>query len=177
MNKSLIIVFVFLYLSSLIQAVEENIKENNKDIKEENEKNNSEKKADPLVIDVNNKNFTQGGFYMPEEEFNKKLKEIITKRNLKPKNKISKNTLKQIFNEIYQEDAILNHLPADEESKKSAEEESKEFMEQMFESVGRSLDYDETIKVKEIKEWICPKRVQEAMNDISKRLAEDLEYL
>ena len=181
MKKILRILFIILLLTSLIKAVEENKKENkkekNKNKKEEDDNKNSGKKAEPLVIDANSNKFSQSGFDMPEEVFNKKLKEIIKKRNLKPKNKIFKSTLKEIFNEIYKEDATVNNAPEDEESKKAAEEEAKQFMDNMFDSVARSLDYDEKIKVKEIKDWICPKRIQEAMNDISKRFAEGLEYL
>ena len=43
--------------------------------------------------------------------------------------------------------------------------------------VARGLDYDDKIKVKEIKEWIPPKKTQEAYDEMLYSLAEEMGYL
>ena len=107
---------------------------------------------------------------MSEATFDEKLKNIIKERNLKPKKKISKDILKQIFNEIYKKDFAIPDIQADEDSKRESELEAKRFMEEIFEKLTRSLDYDDKIRVSEIKDWISPKRAQEGLNEVMKRL-------
>ena len=50
-------------------------------------------------------------------------------------------------------------------------------METLFNKVARSLDYDDKIKVKEIKDYIHPKKTQEAYDEMLYSLAEEMGYL
>ena len=46
-----------------------------------------------------------------------------------------------------------------------------------FNKVARGLDYDDKIKVKDIKEWIPPNKTQEAYDELLYSLAEEMGYL
>ena len=50
-------------------------------------------------------------------------------------------------------------------------------MDSIFNEVAKSLDYDDKIRVREIKEWIHPIRVQEAYAELLQGLAETMGYL
>ena len=50
-------------------------------------------------------------------------------------------------------------------------------MDSIFNEVTKSLDYDDKIRVKEIKEWINPTRVQRAYAELLQGLAENIDYL
>ena len=162
MKKPLILLFVFILLVSLIES-----KKKKKKDKENNEN---------LNIDDNggddNKMTADDGIYMSEERFDEKLKEVLKKRNLNSKKKITKDVLKQIFNEIYEKDLDVPDLPEDEEQRKEALAQGKKFMDDIFSNVARGLDYDDKIKVKDIKYWINPKRAQESLTEVMKRLEE-----
>ena len=115
---------------------------------------------------------------MSEAIFDEKLKNIIKERNLKPKKKITKQQLRLIFELIYKEEKKESDIKLDEnENDISPEEHSKQFMDSIFNEVTKSLDYDDKIRVKEIKEWINPTRVQRAYAELLQGLAENIDYL
>ena len=118
---------------------------------------------------------------MTDEVFEKKLKQFLEDKHLTKKKKIPKEILQQIFNYIYEKDFDLPDLP-DIPDKDNMEQndmnpkfESKQFLNEIFNKLARSLDYDDEIKVKEIKDWISPNRVKEAMNEIVENLLAMLE--
>ena len=118
---------------------------------------------------------TPEGYYMSEATFDKKLQDALDKRNLKPKKKINKEILKKLFLEIYRktdydEDAYIKK----EGEKMSKYDSDEKMLNDVFENVGRSLDYDDKIKVSEIKDWIKPKRAQAGLNEIMDRMYEYL---
>ena len=160
MKKALILLFIFILLTSSIEAKK----------KKKKSKENSENLQDKSNDD--NNMAAEDGFYMSEEKFDEKLKEALKKRNLNSKKKITKDVLKQIFNEIYEKDLDLSALPEDEEQKEEALAQGKKFMDDVFSNVARGLDYDDKIKVKDIKSWINPKNCQEGLTDVMKRLEE-----
>ena len=118
---------------------------------------------------------------MTDEVFEKKLKQFLEDKHLTKKKKIPKEILQQIFNYIYEKDFDLPDLP-DLPDKDNMDQndmnpkfESKQFLNEIFNKLARSLDYDDEIKVKEIKDWISPNRVKEAMNEIVENLLAMLE--
>ena len=121
--------------------------------------NSDNKKKDSKIDD--DEAATPEGYYMSEATFDKKLQDALDKRNLKPKKKINKEILKKLFLEIYRktdydEDAYIKK----EGEKMSKYDSDEKMLNDVFENVGRSLDYDDKIKVSEIKDWIKPKRAQ-----------------
>ena len=143
--------------------------------KEENEI--EDKKENIQNITAEDNNTAEEGFYMSEEKFDEKLKQILKERKLKSKSKISKDLLRVIFNEIYKKDFEVPDLPPEEASRMNPDEESKKFMGQIFDKVARGLDYDEKIRANQIKDWISPKRAQNAMNEVMQNLEEMMGYL
>ena len=162
MKKSLILLFVIILLTTSIEA-----KKKKKKDKEKNENLNAQDNDNDV-----NKMIAEDGIYMSEEKFDEKLKQVLKKRNLNSKKKISKDVLKQIFNEIYEKDLDVPNLPEDEEQRKEALEQGTKFMDDIFSNVARGLDYDDKIKVKDIKYWINPKRAQESLTQVMKNLEE-----
>ena len=162
MKKPLILLFAIILSASLIESKKK--KKKDKEI------------SDNLNIDDkggdDNKMTAEDGIYMSEEKFDEKLKEVLKKRNLNSKKKITKDVLKQIFNEIYEKDLDVPDLPEDEEQRKEALAQGKKFMDDIFSNVARGLDYDDKIKVKDIKYWINPKRAQESLTEVMKKLEE-----
>ena len=165
MDKRLIILFLIFLLISPLESAKKD-KSKNKKVKNKDENNNTKTKNDK----ENNKNTAEDGIYMSEVTFDMKLKEILEKRNLKPKKKITKEVLKEIYSEIYKKDFAVPNLPEEEASKIDAEFEAKRFMEEIFEKLCRGLDYDDKIRVSEIKDWISPKRAQESLTEVMERL-------
>ena len=53
--------------------------------------------------------------------------------------------------------------------------QNKQFMDSIFSESTKSLDYDDKIRVKEIKEWINPTRVQKAYSELLQGLAENID--
>ena len=115
------------------------------------------------------------GFFISDEIFDEKLKKILEERNLKPKKKITKQQLRIIFELIYK----TEKKQSDSENIDgiSQEAHSKEFMDSIFSESTKSLDYDDKISVKKIKEWINPLRVQKAYAELLQGLAENIDYL
>ena len=115
------------------------------------------------------------GFFISDEIFDEKLQKILEERNLKPKKKITKQQLRIIFELIYK----TEKKQSDPENIDgiSQEAHSKEFMDSIFSESTKSLDYDDKISVKKIKEWINPLRVQKAYAELLQGLAENIDYL
>ena len=132
-----------------------------------------------LKIDVNanETESQQDGIYMSEQKFDEKLQKFIKEKKLKPKNKISKEYLKIIFDEVYKIDFNIPDLPDGEELHTDPKEEGKKFMGQIFDKATKGLDYDDKIKVKDIKDWIAPKHAQEALMEVMNDMQERMEYL
>ena len=112
---------------------------------------------------------------MTEEEFEIKLQEILKEKRIRKNFKITKDKLKEIFEEIYEKDFALPDLPEgekdlDTEVKLDPKEESKRFLNEIFYKLARSLDYDDEILPNQIKEYISPKRVQEVVGEIVENL-------
>ena len=57
------------------------------------------------------------------------------------------------------------------------EEQSEQFMDTLFNKVAKGLDWDDKIKVKDIKEWIPPVKTREAYDEMLYSLAEEMGYL
>ena len=95
---------------------------------------------------------------------------------LKPKKKITKEQLRVIFNIIYKKE----EKPEAENNPDNdflPEDHDKQYMDSIFNEVTKSLDYDDKIRVKEIKEWINPLKVQEAYAELLQGLTETMGYL
>ena len=138
----------------------ESIKENENE-KEETNSKEKEKEAENHM--------------MTEEEFEIKLQEILKEKRIRKNFKITKDKLKEIFEEIYEKDFALPDLPEgekdlDTETKLDPKEESKRFLNEIFYKLARSLDYDDEILPNQIKEYISPKRVQEVVGEIVENL-------
>ena len=98
------------------------------------------------------------------------------KKKLKPKKKITKEQLRVIFNIIYKKE----EKPEEENNPDNdflPEDHNKQYMDSIFNEVTKSLDYDDKIRVKEIKEWINPLKVQEAYAELLQGLTETMGYL
>ena len=65
----------------------------------------------------------------------------------------------------------------DEDNELTPEEQSEKFMDTLFNKVAKGLDWDDKIKVKDIKEWIPPEKTKEAYNEMLYSLAEEMGYL
>ena len=114
---------------------------------------------------------TPEGYYMSEKTFDIKLKEALEKRNLKPKKKITKDIIKKIFLEIYRKTDYDEDATIRKEGEQMSKIESDEKMlNDVFDNVGRGLDYDDKVKVSDLKEWIGPKRAQAGLNEIMDRM-------
>ena len=148
-----------------INNEKENIEKLNLNNNEDNKSNTDDKKEKEEEIDSS----TPDGYYMSDKTFDEKLKKVLEKRNLKPKKKITKDILKKIFMEIYtKENPDYSGMSEEEISKKK--ESDEKMINQVFENVARSLDYDDKIKVSQIKDWIAPKRTQDGLNEIMDRM-------
>ena len=157
--------FLYIQLITIINSKKQSKKNKTESIKEnENEKeetNSKEKEAENHM--------------MTEEEFEIKLQEILKEKRIRKNFKITKDKLKEIFEEIYEKDFALPDLPEgekdlDTETKLDPKEESKRFLNEIFYKLARSLDYDDEILPNQIKEYISPKRVQEVVGEIVENL-------
>ena len=151
---------------------DKNLNETTKTKKKKKKKKNKIRVEEPKFEPVTS------GVYINESIFDEKLKKIIEEKNLKPNKKITKEQLKTIFVLIYKkEDKPGEIRRQDPNSELTPKEESEKFMETLFNKVARSLDYDDKIKVKEIKDYIPPKKTQEAYDEMLYSLAEEMGYL
>mgnify|MGYP007056259057 FL=1 len=147
------------------------INENNNKESKENENSPEENESENDIMD------SDAGFFITEEVFDEKLKAILEEKNLKPKKKITKQQLRLIFELIYKTEKKESDIKPEENDGINQEEHSKQFMDSIFSESTKSLDYDDKIRVKEIKEWINPTRVQKAYAELLQGLAENIDYL
>ena len=187
-NKIFIYIVFILYLFSLLIHCEdletsknitekENLEEN-KNIEEESsqEKNEKEKEKEK----ENDIDDPDAGFFISDKVFDEKLQKILEEKNLnlKPKKKITKQQLRLFFEIIYKTEHKEGDIKPEEiDPEINPEEHSKQFMDSIFNEATKSLDYDDKIRVKEIKEWINPTRVQKAYLELLQGLSENIDYL
>ena len=155
------------------------IKDNNKEDSKENEKKEKEKKEEKEQEQEEEQvEEEKSGFMISEKIFDEKLQQILEEKQLKPKKKITKEQLRTIFAIIYKkEEKPGEERGVDPETGLTPEQQSKQYMDSVFNEVTKSLDYDDKIRVREIKEWIHPNRVQEAYAELLQGLAETMGYL
>ena len=182
----LLSIYLFL-LFIIIQIQTQNdtkneIEQNNTDINnnsttEEKPKKKKKKRRKPRVEQPKFEPETSG-VHINETVFDEKLKKIIEEKNLKPNKKITKEQLKSIFVLIYKkEEKPGERRKYDEDSELTPQEQSEQFMDTLFNKVAKGLDWDDKIKVKDIKEWIPPEKTKEAYNEMLYSLAEEMGYL
>jgi lipopolysaccharide export LptBFGC system permease protein LptF len=161
--------FLYIQLITIINSKKHSKKNKTESIKEnENEKEETNSKEKEKEKEAEN-------HMMTEEEFEIKLQEILKEKRIRKNFKITKDKLKEIFEEIYEKDFALPDLPEgekdlDTETKLDPKEESKRFLNEIFYKLARSLDYDDEILPNQIKEYISPKRVQEVVGEIVENL-------
>ena len=188
MKKTLKIILLVIFLSKIISSIDDkknNLNEAKEQIKQEDNKDNNNEKVDIFEDESNEeekedeKEEEQSGFYISEKVFKEKLKAILQEKNLKPKKKITKEQLRTIFELIYKKENKSGdeNEGVDPETGLTPEQQNKQYMDSIFNQVARSLDYDDKIRVKEIKDWIPPIKVQEAYAELLKGLAETMGYL
>ena len=159
--------FLYIQLITIINSKKHSKKNKTESIKEnENEKEETNSKEKEKEAE---------NHMMTEEEFEIKLQEILKEKRIRKNFKITKDKLKEIFEEIYENDFALPDLPEgekdlDTETKLDPKEESKRFLNEIFYKLARSLDYDDEILPNQIKEYISPKRVQEVVGEIVENL-------
>jgi len=167
---------IFFFLISFIEAKKKSTKKGSKHKKkkqkeEELNNNNANNDSQKDEDDYDDETATPDGYYMSQKTFDEKLKVALESRNLKPNKKINKEILKKIFIEIYtkkyDDDSVYERKEGEKMSKKESDDK---MLNDVFENVGRSLDYDDKIKVSEIKDWIKPKRAQDGLNQIMDRM-------
>ena len=182
-KTNVIIFFILAFLFSIIYCNDNNnlnktqkIKSENKDkINKEQEEENQNQKEEENIKEEEE----QTGFYISEKVFDEKLKVVLNEKNLKPKKKITKEQLRTIFSLIYKKEEKPGEEKGgvDPETGLTPEQQNKQYMDSIFNEVTKSLDYDDKIRVKEIKDWIHPYRVQEAYAELLQGLAETMGYL
>ena len=195
-NLLLISIFLF-FLFSLIETKKDKHKtkkpkhkKNKKSTKPKNNDTINELNEEEEKLEIDDKNNTKNeskktkkeedddeatatpeGYYMSEKTFDKKLKEALEIRNLKPNKKITKDIIKKIFLEIYRK---TDYDESDKVKKKGEQmskiESDEKMLNDVFENVGRGLDYDDKVKVSDLKNWIGPKRAQAGLNEIMDRM-------
>ena len=147
-----------------------NEEEENLEIDDKNNTKNESKKT-KKEEDDDEATATPEGYYMSEKTFDKKLKEALEIRNLKPNKKITKDIIKKIFLEIYRK---TDYDESDKVKKKGEQmskiESDEKMLNDVFDNVGRGLDYDDKVKVSDLKNWIGPKRAQAGLNEIMDRM-------
>ena len=152
MKLNLIIVLA-IYLIIEIKSKNDKKRKKIKQIKENEDKNLKEEEE---------------GSIMSDEMFEEKLQKILDEKNITKTQNITKEILNQIFDIMYDKDFGLDDLPIDEDS--DTKPDSKQFLKEIFKKLARGLDYDDEIKVSDIKEWISPQRVKAIVNEIVENL-------
>ena len=196
--KNLLLISIFLFfLFSLIETKKDKHKtkkpkhkKNKKSTKPKNNETINELNEEEENLEIDDKNNTKNeskktkkeedddeatatpeGYYMSEKTFDKKLKEALEIRNLKPNKKITKDIIKKIFLEIYRK---TDYDESDKVKKKGEQmskiESDEKMLNDVFDNVGRGLDYDDKVKVSDLKNWIGPKRAQAGLNEIMDRM-------
>ena len=172
------IVFFINLFFNLFQCKDLNNTQNLTESENSEKNNNNTKEEDSQKEDEAETDDRDAGFFISDEVFDEKLKNILEEKNLKPKKKITKPQLRAIFEIIYKTEPKEGDIKPEEiDPEINNEVHSKEFMDSIFNEATKSLDYDDKIKVKEIKEWINPTRVQKAYLELLQGLSENIDYL
>ena len=176
--KNILIILSFIFLLSIIicvnnDKIEKENNDKNKDESESNEKenDNNENKEQNEEEEENDKNLK--GIYMTQKSFDERLNKIFEEKGLKNRKKITKEKLKVIFEEIYSDELIPSDT--DTGSGMTPEEEAQRIVD--FYELTRSYDYDDKIKISEIRNMISPKQAQDAMFTVYANLAESMGFL
>ena len=175
MKKS-IIILLLLFLFTIIQCTNDT----NNSINDTFNSTKKKKKKKKRKIREEEPKFepSTSGVHINDTVFDEKLKKIIEEKNLKPNKKITKAQLKTIFVLIYKKDEVPGEKKeTDPETGLTPKEQNEKFMDTLFNKVVKGLDWDDKIKVKEIKEWIPPNKTQEAYDELLYYLAEEMGYL
>ena len=151
-----------------------------KDIKYISNKKKKKNKDKDKEIDkldkIENKEEEEESSAMTEEEFEEKLKVILKERHLDRKKKITKDIMREIFDQIYGNEFDMPEAPPEivnEDGEKldpDLKPDSKVLKNEIFDKATRSLDYDDEILVTDIKKWISPKNIKSAVNEIVSNL-------
>ena len=112
---------------------------------------------------------------MTQKSFDERLNKICEENGLKNRKKITKEKLKVIFEEIYSDELIPSDT--DTGSGMTPEEEAQRFVDLIFNELTRSYDYDDKIKISEIRDMISPKQAQDAMFTVYADLAGSMGFL
>ena len=151
-----------------------------KDIKYISNKKTKKNKDKDKEIDkldkIENKEEEEESSAMTEEEFEEKLKVILKERHLDRKKKITKDIMREIFDQIYGNEFDMPEAPPEivnengEQLDPDLKPDSKVLKNEIFDKATRSLDYDDEILVTDIKKWISPKNIKSAVNEIVSNL-------
>ena len=149
-----------------------------KDIKYISSKRTKKKEDRGKDLDkLENKEEEEESSAMTEEEFEEKLKVILKERHLdNKKKKITKDIMREIFDQIYGNEFDMPEVPPEivnEDGEKldpDLKPDSKVLKNEIFDKATRSLDYDDEILVTDIKNWISPKNIKSAVNEIVSNL-------
>ena len=151
-----------------------------KDIKYISNKKTKKNKDKDKEIDkldkIENKEEEEESSAMTEEEFEEKLKVILKERHLDRKKKITKDIMREIFDQIYGNEFDMPEAPPEivnengEQLDPDLKPDSKVLKNEIFDKATRSLDYDDEILVTDIKNWISPKNIKSAVNEIVSNL-------
>ena len=151
-----------------------------KDIKYISNKKTKKNKDKDKEIDkldkIENKEEEEESSAMTEEEFEEKLKVILKERHLDRKKKITKDIMREIFDQIYGNEFDMPEAPPEivnengEQLDPDLRPDSKVLKNEIFDKATRSLDYDDEILVTDIKNWISPKNIKSAVGEIVSNL-------
>ena len=148
-----------------------------KDIKYVSSKKTKKNKDKDKELDkAENKEEEEESSAMTEEEFEEKLKVILKERHLDRKKKITKDVMREIFDQIYGNEFDMPEAPPEivnedgEQLDPELRPDSKVLKNEIFDKATRSLDYDDEILVTDIKNWISPKSIKSVMNEIVSNL-------
>ena len=141
-----------------------------------NKKTKKIEDIDKELDKLENKEEEEESSAMTEEEFEEKLNIVLKERHLNKKKKITKDIMREIFDQIYGNEFELPEAPPEivnEDGEKldpDLKPDSKVLKNEIFDKATRSLDYDDEILVTDIKNWISPKNIKSAVNEIVSNL-------
>ena len=176
----LLILFLFIdvkYINSKKKKIEkekEKEKEKNSSKEEENENEMKDLKND--LRELENEIEEESGPIMTDEAFEEKMYKFLEEKNIKKDKKITKDIVKKIFDEIYSKEFDLPELPKEATQLEPGgpeldpKQESQRFKNEIFDKAARGLDYDDEISIKQVKEYIGPKRIKVAVNEVVENL-------
>ena len=131
---------IFLFLQLIININTKNKTKSKKGLESKSKKEESENITE---IKEDSKGEEEEGHMMTDEEFDTKLQEILKEKRIRKNMKITKDKLKEIFEEMYGKDFALPNLPEDNKEGEidiNPEEESKRILNEMFNNL-QNLKY------------------------------------